>query len=402
MLSTEQEKYQDYLKMLERDFTKVVRLEWLNPNETIREVITENFIEQGTLNCNLQNGIRRNASIRIDNYRNQFGFNTNQLWFNQKFRLRMGLILSNGDPYFINQGVFLAKDPTKDVSPGSRFVDLQLVDKWANLNGDLFGKLESTYQIPRNTPVFSAMESLITADMGNGEKIDTTLPEFTNYYKDKMVTLATGEKVPFTNTPYTLTQDSETGTRADILTELNDMIVGLIGYDRDGRLRVEPSQENILDSQKEILWNYTIKSKQFLGFKESIKNGEVANMIVVCGATTNNKQAHAIARNDDPNSTTAIGRIGERIYRVIDDKYVSDEQCQDYANYLLKKKSIVQSSITVSSTQMFHLQENRLITIERPDKNNAIEKHLISSFSLPISAQGAMTVNATSINDIVA
>lgn len=50
---------------------------------------------------------------------------------------------------------------------------------------------------------------------------------------------------------------------------------------------------------------------------------------------------------------------------------------------------------------MYHLNENRVITVRRTDKRDSpIEKHLINSFSLPIGESGAMTINATSINDI--
>ena len=110
-LITAQDKYYDYLKMLKENYTKIVRLEWLNPDGTVRQAITGDFIAQGTLNVNFNNGVRRTATITIDNQNNRYNFNINQLWFNQQFRLKMGLVLSNGEPYYINQGVFLIKDP---------------------------------------------------------------------------------------------------------------------------------------------------------------------------------------------------------------------------------------------------------------------------------------------------
>lgn len=399
-LITAQDKYYDYLKMLKENYTKIVRLEWLNSDGTVRQAITGDFIAQGTLNVNFNNGVRRTATITIDNQNNRYNFNINQLWFNQQFRLKMGLVLSNGEPYYINQGVFLIKDPNRDIKPTTRFLTLNMVDKWSNLNGDLFGKLEATYQIPRQTNIFTAMRSILRMDMGNGQPIDNMDPVFTTYYNDKRITTVDGKEEKWIETPYTLTKDGESDTYGGIMTELSDMLVSSIGYDRNGALRVEATQENIRDIDKEVLWNFKPTEQEFGGYTETIKNTEVKNVIVVCGATNNSKQAKGVAKNTNPNSPTCIQRIGERVERIIDDNYVSDKQCEDYAKWKLKCSSILQSSRTIDSTQLFHLQENRLVTITEPYGDKTTEPYLINSFTLPLNTTDKMSINVTSINKI--
>ena len=49
---------------------------------------------------------------------------------------------------------------------------------------------------------------------------------------------------------------------------------------------------------------------------------------------------------------------------------------------------------------MFHLQENNLVTVLRSDKQGSpIERHLIQSFSIPLSQTGQMSITATSVTD---
>ena len=48
-----------------------------------------------------------------------------------------GLILPNGEDFYIQQGVFLIENPTETIEPGNRTVTYPLVDKWAMLDGTL-------------------------------------------------------------------------------------------------------------------------------------------------------------------------------------------------------------------------------------------------------------------------
>ena len=61
---------------------------------------------------------------------------------------------------------------------------------------------------------------------------------------------------------------------------------------------------------------------------------------------------------------------------------------------------MLKKSVSISCQQMFHLVENNLVTIVRPDKpGRPVERHLVTGFSRPIAQLGNMTVTATSVND---
>lgn len=409
---TAYQKWAQYLDVLGGDFVKLAKLEFLQPDGTVAFAIDNNagnkrsgaFIQDGTLSVNLQNGQRRKVSVTLSNLDGAYDFNINSVWFGQQIRLMMGVLLPNGEEYYFPQGVFYVSNPQEIHEPGTKTATYELVDKWAYLDGTLFGNLDSVYEVALNENVFRAIESILQLDRGNGYQVDPVAPIFTEYYNGKTVTLTDGSTVPVTNTPYTYRCDGEDGSYADIVLEMNTMLAGWIGYDRTGRLRLDASDEDILDTDKPVLWDFTPDEKHFLGATYQVKNTEVYNDIIIEGESlTNAPQPKGRATNTDPRSDTNIyGTLGKRTKRMSATGYYADAQCQELARWYLKRYTVLQKSVTIRSTQMFHLEENALVTIRRTDKpGSPVERHLITGYSLPIGQTGEMTINATSVNDFV-
>ena len=66
----------------------------------------------------------------------------------------------------------------------------------------------------------------------------------------------------------------------------------------------------------------------------------------------------------------------------------------------MKRAAALQKAVTISCGQMFHLEENTIVTIVRTDKPGApVERHLVMGFSRPLASTGEMTVNAVSVQD---
>lgn len=400
-----------YLQTLKTNFRKRTRLEFLQPDNTVAFVIDDNSISQrdktfiqngGSLSVNLQNGMRRTASIQLANVNDLFSYNVNNVWIGTKVRLLMGVQLPNGLPYLLPQGVFYIKDPQESLRPNENTITLSLVDKWAVLDGTLGGQLEGTYECPVNSNIFEAMSGILQIDSGNGIPIDTTPPVFTDYYNDKIQKLPDGSFASLVRSPYTARFDSEGDTYADVLLGLNEMIAGWIGYDAYGALRVDASQDDIIDADKPLQWEFSTSEQQFLGATYTILASEVKNDIIRVGQALND--GHAVvggrAQNFDPRSDTNINIIGLKTDRQSKAGYYTNQVCMDLAEFELKRNTVLKKSISISSQQMFHLTENSLVLIRRPDKQgNPYEKHLINGFTIPIGQTGEMTISATSISD---
>jgi hypothetical protein len=402
--------YMQYLSAVRGPFQKLARIDFLQPDNSLAFSIDNNplnkrggaFIQEGDLSVNLQNGQRRQATITLSNLDSEYDYNVNKVWFGQQIRLMEGLALPDGTYFYLPQGVFYVKNPEETFLPNQRIAKYNLVDKWAYLDGTLFGNLEGWALIEINEDIFNAISQLLLRDRGNGQPIDNVPPIFTTYYNGKTITRTDGSVVPWTDTPYTARFDNRSNTIATMLLELNKMLVGWIGYDPTGHLRVDAAYEDILDANKPVQWQFSPEEVNFLGATYSVKNTEVYNDIIVNGtALSGNHVPSGRAVNQDPSSDTNIyGPLGMRTKVFEENYYYADTQCQELAEWYLKQNSVLKKSVTIQSSQLFHIRENELVTIRRTDKpGSPVERHLVTGYTRPIAQSGAMSIDCTSVND---
>ncbi|PWM20078.1 MAG: hypothetical protein DBX49_01105 [Clostridia bacterium] len=412
-MSTQQTLYQRYLAQLRTNFTKLAKLEFLNPDGSVAFALdnqeknkrSKAFLQDGNISCALQNGTRRQASVTLANLDNAYEYAVNKIWFGQQIRLSEGLILPDGTEYTIPQGVFLIEEPGEALEPGKKTATFQLVDKWANLDGTLGGNLEGAYSVTAGTNIFAAMASILkldryTMESNGANPIDPLSPIFTNWYNGKTQTLTDGTVVSLTDAPYDYLSD-DSGTLGDVALGLAEMLAAWIGYNQAGRLVIDPSQDDILDATKPILWEFKLGDRQLLNAEYLTRPAEIFNDIIVAGATDDvNFTARGRAQNRDPASDTCISRIGMKTKRIPMSNYYSNDICQSYAAWQLKRSATVNKRVSIASTQMFHLVENEIITLQRPDKpGNPVERHVIQGFTRPLAQTGSMTIEAISVND---
>lgn len=407
---TEQEKIQDYMRLLNTPFEKLVRLRFLQPDGSTAFTVDGNpynrdnraFITDGTISTNLQNGQRRSATVTFAGLTDKFDYDVNHLWFGTEIAIDEGLRLSDGTAYYIQQGVFIIDSPTESIKPNGRVLTYPLVDKWAMLDGRLGGNLESTYEVPVGTNIFTPIVALLSEDRGNGYPVDSATPIFTEYYNGKTQRLPDGTVAYMTNTAHTLTISGEGGTKAAVVLGLASMVNAWVGYDRTGALRLDPSQDDILDTTKPILWRFDMENdRTLLGMDYTSKNTEVYNDYIVVGEQLDNYiMPNGRAQNLDPTSDTNVNIIGRKTFRETKAGYATDTMCQDYAAWKLKRSTALQKAVTISCSQLFHIEENSLVTIRRADKpGSPVERHLIMGFSRPLVGTGQMQINAVSVND---
>lgn len=419
------EQYTAYLRGLTKPFKKVVRLEFLQPDDTVAFALggagqripiqgrdTRTFLQSGSLSVSLQNGQRRKASVVLGNRDGAFDYAVNKLWFGQRVRLSMGMRLPTGEDFYLPQGIFYIENPAALYSPNEKTVTLNLTDKWAYLDGSLFGNLEAAYSVSSGTNIFSAMNSILnlskytyTATSADADKIDPAKAVYTTYYNGRTYSAANSDgsitsNIAMTSTPYEITENRGS-TFGAILLRLNEMLAGWIGYDAAGALRVEPSQDDIDDADKPVLFAFTPENSILLSRSETSQNTGVYNDVTVAGEGLTNAAVWARAVNDDPSSDTNIKIIGRRVYVEEKADYWNTDQCASLARWILKRKTVLQKSVTIECGQMFHLIENRLVSVKRTDKaGDPIEKHLIQGFTVPIGETGSMSISCTSVNDL--
>lgn len=417
--------YQIYLAGLAKPFRKVVRLEFLQPDDTVAFALggrgqkipiagrdTRTFLQSGSVSVNLANGSRRKASVVLGNRDGTFDFAVNKLWFGQRVRISMGMTLPNGEDFYFPMGVFYIDNPSVLFSPGEKTATLSLTDKWAYLDGSLFGTLEAAYSVNAGTNIFSAIDSFLlmskytyTATTNRSNMIDPVDAVYTTYFNGKTYSAAKSDgsivsDIAMTSTPYVITENRGS-TMAAVILKLNEMLAGWIGYDAAGALRLEPSQDDIDDADKPVLFAFTPENSVLISLSESAQTSAVYNDVTVAGQGLTDKAVWARAVNEDPASDTNINLIGRKIFVEEKADYWNTDQCAALARWYLKRKTVLQKSVTIECGQMFHLVENRLVSVKRTDKpGSPVEKHLIQGFTVPIGETGSMSIQAVSVNDI--
>lgn len=396
------------------DFVKISRLRFLQPDGSIafsvdndpRQKRSGAFIRSGSLSVNLQNGTRRTASIQLADVDGEFDYNVNKVWFGTEIAVDMGILTGNGTTVdgteiWFPQGVFRANQATQNVHPNGVTMDYSLTDKWAGIDGTLTGTLESTYTVSKGTNIFAPIVTLLGLDRGDGEPYDNMAPLFTEYYNNKTQKLQDGTTVPLTDAPYDMTVDSDDGTVADMILALCGAVNAWVGYDRSGRLRIDPSQDDILDEDKPVSWRFSLAEAQVTGLAYDYQIGDVFNDYIVLGYMTSDYvQPAARAVNEDPMSPVCVSRIGRRTKRDPQPNFATVRMCADYAEWKVKRTAILRSAVSVSCNQVFHLDENTIIEIVRTDKpGSPTERHLVQGFTLPFSGTDLMTIEAVSVHD---
>ncbi len=156
-------RFYEYLeKLRDPHYKTAIKISWLYPDETVQKEFTNDLYNMsGNLTVNYQNGARRSCTITLSNDNGKFPVDYNNIWLGQKFQLWMGLYLDDGTPFYLPQGIFYIKNPKETYNPNTKTLTLQGVDKWAYLDGSLFGYLRGTYQSLINQDIRALVAGLI-------------------------------------------------------------------------------------------------------------------------------------------------------------------------------------------------------------------------------------------------
>lgn len=392
--------FQKYLDVVSGNFRKAVKVEWLNPDETVNFEFTNSLYDINIdLSVNYQNGSRRSCTLTLNNDRNQFPINFNNIWFGQKFKLWMGVYIDEKTPYYFPQGVFYISNPNEVYQPSTRTIKINGVDKWAFLDGTLHGKLSGTYQTNIGVSLYDATRELLRLPRVIATEETTSINDVVDPAPPIISTVFLNKPNEIWKCPYTAKVERGK-TYADVLLEYATILCAHIYYDVNGHLVIEPmidTADDITDTNKEVVWHFTVEEKQLLGLTQTYNFDKVYNDIIVLGNIANGYQFKARVQNRNIMSDTCVQKIGLKTKEPFEDnQYYSDEQCEELAMYYAKIDTILQKSGNIDSTPLYHLDVNKLVTVSTPNNNMSKELFLITGFTL--NSSDKMSVNITSVN----
>lgn len=362
------------------------RLFVLHPDETINYEIPQSdiILGSGNYNENYQNGQRRNLNIKLVNKDGKYTPSINTIWVHNKFRFDIGISFG-GETFWFPRGIFIMGNPNSIHQDSDKQVTLTLEDKFALLEGKM-GTLETTYEIPAGTLIKDAIEGILTIDTGAGYPLDLK-PILYDHNFDGIVT------------PYTITKDPGSNF-GEMILELANMLGAECFYNDIGNLCFIDINETIQDPNKPIIWHYSDEKKEFLDSSTSYDFGNVVNEVHVVGDNVNGKIFSAVAVNNDSASPICIKRIGRHIEYINDSAIYSDKLAQDRANYELRCKSIINTSVSISTTFNPLIFVDNIITIEDSFYNFKRERFVIQSISYNIGVDNKMSITLSNVTNL--
>ena len=370
----------DYLDYIQNNtiFNFRAKLEFLREDETVYNTF-ESDILSGTLNIKRQNGARRTVSLRLKNNEKKYLPNPNTFWINQKFKLSLGLKIGS-EFFFINQGVFVLSNPNATSLGSNQEVNINGIDKFSLLDGNLGGTLDSNFNIPVGTNINTGIRNILILPTVN-DPISPILSS-TNIL-----------------TPYTIYKDTGQ-TYSDLLLDMNGMLSRNMYYDVNGALRF---QDDTNDSEKGSIYNFGTDINKFMYIDSNYKYGfnELKNVVIVIGDNINGEIFDARAENNDLTSPTSISKIGYKVAQPIRDNLINTTPlAQLRADYELRQVNILQSIITVKNVPVFHLDVDKVVSFTDDNYNIDRERFLIDSISIPLDGQNSMSVTVVDTSEL--
>ena len=363
----------------------------LHENETIKKDITAYVIPEGSLEKTYQQGSTRSLSITLANPDRIWVPSPTRglLWTNSKFKLIMGLQLDN-TIYWQDEGIFVCQDPDLNNASAHKTISIQLLDKFALLDGTISGKLGTDYQVSLGTNIYTTIKSLLNLSRDKmGNPYDFKAPILPSRYETAV-------------TSYTLKKTAE-NTIGEIFTDLANMISCDIFYDECGRLTLRENIEDLDLHQRPVRWHYrdVVEGAEFFEVSMKIEWSKIINKVYVIGMNINGRLCKGEAANVNPKSAYNVnGLFGEHPLIVNDELINSDQRCVDRANYELKKNAMKYASVKIKSVYIPHLNCNDLVCWSFEDYGYVNQLFALQSLSIPLNPKDLVDISMTNLEDL--
>ena len=366
------------------------RVELLDHSENVLSSITDLVSAEntGNISINYQQGVRRSCTISILDVDGEFTQNIiNGSAINQKFKIYIGLKdIFNNDIYWFSQGVFCSIDPTVDRV--TRMLTLNGVDKYGFLGSETgYNQITAAHVIPVDTEIQEAIQQTLMLDLGNGRVIDAIPPIIDNTLLDQKM-------------PYEM-EKAPASYLSDIFIELGNIMGADTYYDVDGHMKYDSGTLDMSYSQQDSQWDFYDTLPEYLNPSLLLSTTEIVNSVTIVGNNSSDDLVFTYtAENHNPMSPVSIENIGRKEYYEESSSVYDDSTAKDYAEYVLKQKSILNQAITFECTILPHLDVNKVITISDSFYGFNQERFIIQSIEIPLSSMSTMQVSAANVSSL--
>ena len=169
-----------------------------------------------------------------------------------------------------------------------------------------------------------------------------------------------------------------------------------IYYDTEGRLHLEKGNEKMDMEDFNSLWDYSDKEPEYFSPQLNYDFKSVFNVVKVVGDNPSSTDLFEVTlKNEDPSSPTRIALLGEKILYIESSFCYNLQRTKDFANYMLKKKTMVPLTFSLQSSFIPHQDVNKIITITDDYYNFSQQRFVIQSLTIPLTTKSLMDIECT-------
>lgn len=382
----------------------VIKVELLDQFENAYAEISEEITDNsGSIQSTLQQGVRNTVSFSIFDPAGKFipDANNNLFWVRKKFKLYVGLATEqkaiqlngqttgiSGDIFWFSKGVYIITDISaqKD-SSGNQTISFTGVDKYGAFTNDTgYGEMIGTFSFDIGMSISYVIRNVLKQDIGNGQMLDPLEPIIDPDLQEYKLQLA------FSKGP-----GSYIG---DLLNDLATTLHADIYYDMDGHLNVKKSLN--FDEYKNVQnqWDFTEGSAEYISAQVNYQLKNIANYIYVVGDNPLGGQIPvAIAENNDARSPLSIAKIGRKSRYIEKSTIYSQQEAEDYAQYILKTACLLGNQISFTCTLIPSLELDNTFSLTDSYYQYNRQEFIITAITYPIGV-GTMSISGSSIKEL--
>lgn len=382
----------------------VIKVELLDQFENAYAEISEEITDNsGSIQSTLQQGVRNTVSFSIFDPAGKFIPNANNklFWVRKKFKLYVGLATEqkaiqlngqttgiSGDIFWFSKGIYIITDinAQKD-SSGNQTISFTGVDKYGAFTNDTgYGEMIGTFSFDIGMSISYVIKNVLKQDIGNGQMLDPLEPIIDPDLQEYKLQLT------FSKGP-----GSYIG---DLLNDLATTLHADIYYDMDGHLNVKKSLN--FDEYKNVQnqWDFTEGSAEYISAQINYQLKNIANYIYVVGDNPLGGQIPvAIAENNDARSPLSVAKIGRKSRYIEKSTIYSQQEAEDYAQYILKTACLLGNQISFTCTLIPSLELDNTFSLTDSYYQYDRQEFIITAITYPIGV-GTMSISGSNIKEL--
>jgi hypothetical protein len=341
-----------------------------------------NLVSDGSIDIDMERGIRRTAEITILNPTDEFtpatgnfrpeGPWVGELYLNRLVRIWRGVLVGSIEMY-VPCGTFMIDESEVIVEQNMAMVNLTMSDMWKKLQKAYLG---SPRRYVEGTTYNEIIRDLIS---GTGIKLTGRYGAVIDSLKDRD---AEDRKI------HHKLKYERGESRGDILKALGTRWGLDIYMDPLGAFRTEDRRE---ESQRKIVWKLVSKeigengqNGGLVSISRKFNDDRVYNHVVVIGSGKKKGIVKATARDTNPNSKTAISKIGDRVLLKQSERISTQNEAGRMLRKLWRKRFTVADQLTCEAICNPALEADDVIKVVEKEHAKIRSRYRLRRLTVPL------------------